>query len=73
MDEMCSAFWNGQCGYFNEDLDMDEQPSGCDEDGMCSDEYDNGCDEYDVDEDICDECGNPIGFCAPDCSEREIE
>lgn len=73
MTEICNAFSNGFCGCFDEGNEPDDNPSGCDEDGLCTDERDNGCDDYDVDEDVCDECGMTLGFCAPDCTMRGTE
>jgi hypothetical protein len=71
MTEVCDAAINGLCGCFDEDRDMDDNPSGCDEEGCCLDEYDNGCDQFEENLEVCDECGGPLGFCAPDCSEKD--
>ena len=70
MRDFCDAWTNGLCGCFDEDLEMDDNPSGCDEDGCCLDEYDNGCSDYEDNLEVCDYCGNPLGFCAIDCESR---
>ena len=62
--ERCDAAWNSQCGMF---FSADDMPSGCDENGMCLNEWDTECSEYENEKEVCDYCGEELGFCALDC------
>jgi hypothetical protein len=70
--------WKGECQMWDDDNDS-LNPEGADEEGFCTaseDEDPSWCQSYESDgadeddEEVCDECGEPLGFCASDCSER---
>jgi len=64
---------NGICDLWDEDSSLN--PEGTDEKGYCiaeDDEDPSWCQSYeDAEEDICDYCGEPLGFCAEDCETLE--
>lgn len=66
MQEICAAFWNGQCGCFNEDY-PDNSPINCDDEGLCSDEYDENCEDYEPADTHCGNCGKTYENC--DCED----
>lgn len=66
---------NGICELWEEDFLLN--PEGTDEEGYCTvedDEDPSWCQSYenaDEDEEVCDYCGEPLGFCAEDCETLE--
>jgi hypothetical protein len=73
-DRICGSFCNGFCGM---DYDEDDElscPSSMDDNELCLDDgEDKGCDEFFVDDEVCDYCGEPLGFCASDCETRDAD
>jgi hypothetical protein len=66
--------FNGVCSFYDEDSSLN--PEGCDSEGYCladEDEDPSWCSDYQsvYDEDVCDYCGEPLGFCSEDCETRE--
>lgn len=62
---------SGFCACFDSARDEDDNPAGCDENGVCLDEYDEFCDEYDADIDYCPECDESPCSCCPECGNAE--
>lgn len=57
-----------------DEYDEDTWPSSMDEQGLCLDDGEERmipCTEFFVEEEVCDYCGEPLGFCAIDCETRE--
>jgi len=57
MAECCESYRDGFCMCFDESRDFDDNPAGCDEEGLCDDEYNDGCDEYAPEDTTCGDCG----------------
>jgi hypothetical protein len=61
---------HGECLMWEEGSSLN--PEGADDHGNCmadEDEDPTWCQSYESaeDEDVCDYCGEPLGFCASDC------
>lgn len=66
----------GKCDLFYEENES-LNPEGADKEGYClaeDGEDPSWCQSYedaDADDEVCDYCGEPLGFCAEDCETRE--
>lgn len=70
---------DGRCQLFDVHELSELNPEGADEQGFCcaeDDEDPSWCQSYesdgnDWDDEVCDYCGEPLGFCASDCETRD--